>query len=277
MGVVPTKKRGQNFVVDPNTVRRIVSTADLSPDDHVLEVGPGLGSLTLGLLDVVSKVTAVEIDTTLAEQLPDTVAAYAPTHAEQLDVISSNALALTGLSTGDPAATPPTAFVANLPYNVAVPILLHVLEVFPTITRVLVMVQAEVADRLAAEPGNRVYGVPSVKARFYGQVQRAGAIGKNVFWPAPNVDSGLVKLTRGTRPWPTDTTARVQLWPIIDAAFAQRRKTLRAALKGHYGSASAAEHALREAGIDPHRRGETLSIGEFIVLAQLPASAEAPH
>lgn len=277
MGVVPTKKRGQNFVVDPNTVRRIVSTADLSPDDHVLEVGPGLGSLTLGLLDVVSRVTAVEIDTTLAEQLPNTIAEYAPTRAEHLSVICSDALALTGSNTEDPAVPPPTAFVANLPYNVAVPILLHILEIFPTITRVLVMVQAEVADRLTAESGNRVYGVPSVKARFYGQVQRAGAIGKNVFWPAPNVDSGLVKLTRGTRSWPTDSAARAQLWPIIDAAFAQRRKTLRAALKGHYGSGSAAEHALREAGIDPQRRGETLSIDEFISLAQLPASTEPPH
>lgn len=277
MGVVPTKKRGQNFVVDPNTVRRIVATADLSPDDHVLEVGPGLGSLTLGLLDVVSKVTAVEIDTTLAEQLPRTVAEYAPTRTENLRVICSDALALTGSAVEDLGANPPTAFVANLPYNVAVPILLHVLEIFPTITRVLVMVQAEVADRLAAEPGNRVYGVPSVKARFYGQVQRAGAIGKNVFWPAPNVDSGLVKLTRGTRPWPIDSAARAQLWPIIDAAFAQRRKTLRAALKGHYGNAAAAENALREAGIDPQRRGETLSIDEFISLTQLPAGTETPH
>lgn len=277
MGVVPTKKRGQNFVVDPNTVRRIVATADLSPDDHVLEVGPGLGSLTLGLLDVVSKVTAVEIDTTLAEQLPRTVAEYAPTRTENLRVICSDALALTGSAVEDLGANPPTAFVANLPYNVAVPILLHVLEIFPTITRVLVMVQAEVADRLAAEPGNRVYGVPSVKARFYGQVQRAGVIGKNVFWPAPNVDSGLVKLTRGTRPWPIDSAARAQLWPIIDAAFAQRRKTLRAALKGHYGNAAAAENALREAGIDPQRRGETLSIDEFISLTQLPAGTETPH
>ena len=246
MGVVPTKKRGQNFVVDPNTVRRSVATADLSPDDHVLEVGPGLGSLTLGLLDVVSKVTAVEIDTTLAEQLPHTVAEYAPTRTENLRVICSDALALTGSAVEDLGANPPTAFVANLPYNVAV-------------------------------PGNRAYGVPSVKARFYGQVQRAGAIGKNVFWPAPNVDSGLVKLTRGTRPWPTDSAARAQLWPIIDAAFAQRRKTLRAALKGHYGTASAAENALREAGIDPQRRGETLSIDEFISLAQLPAGTETPH
>lgn len=277
MGVVPTKKRGQNFVVDPNTVRRIVATADLSPDDHVLEVGPGLGSLTLGLLDVVSKVTAVEIDTTLAEQLPHTLAEYAPTRAENLDVICADALALTGSVAKDLGTNPPTAFVANLPYNVAVPILLHVLEIFPTITRVLVMVQAEVADRLAAEPGNRVYGVPSVKARFYGQVQRVGAIGKNVFWPAPNVDSGLVKLTRGTRPWPTDSAARSQLWPIIDAAFAQRRKTLRAALKGHYGNAAAAENALREAGIDPQRRGETLSIDEFISLAQLPTGTETPR
>ncbi|KXB50299.1 dimethyladenosine transferase [Corynebacterium kroppenstedtii] len=276
VGVVPTKKRGQNFVVDPNTVRRIVATADLSPDDHVLEVGPGLGSLTLGLLDVVSKVTAVEIDTTLAEQLPHTVAEYAPTRAESLSVICSDALAIAGSAAADTGENPPTAFVANLPYNVAVPILLHVLEIFPTITRVLVMVQAEVADRLAAEPGNRVYGVPSVKARFYGQVQRTGAIGKNVFWPAPNVDSGLVKLTRGTRPWPTDSAARAQLWPIIDAAFAQRRKTLRAALKGHYGNAAAAENALREAGIDPQRRGETLSIDEFISLAQLSAGTETP-
>ncbi|MEJ4112663.1 16S rRNA (adenine(1518)-N(6)/adenine(1519)-N(6))-dimethyltransferase RsmA [Corynebacterium kroppenstedtii] len=269
VGVSPTKKLGQNFVVDPNTVRRIVTAADLRDDDHVLEVGPGLGSLTLALLDVAPRVTAVEIDHTLAKQLPHTVATYAPTRVQNLSIIHSDALALTPETSDELAAHPPTAFVANLPYNVAVPILLHVLELFPTMTRVLVMVQAEVADRLAAEPGNRVYGVPSVKARFYGSVKRAGAIGKNVFWPAPNVDSGLVRIDCGTRPWTPDSAARSRLWPLIDAAFAQRRKTLRAALKAHCGGAAAAEEMLRAAGIDPQRRGETLSIDEFITLADI--------
>ncbi len=265
LGVTPTKKLGQNFVHDPNTVRRIVAAAELAPDDHVVEVGPGLGSLTLALLDTVERVTAVEIDSRLAAELPATVAWRAPDFAHRLTVVERDALRVTARDLGEP-----TALVANLPYNVSVPVLLHLLATFPTIRRVLVMVQAEVADRLAADPGSKVYGVPSVKAAFYGDVRRAGAIGKNVFWPAPKIESGLVRIDRfipGEEPWPIDDASRAVVWPLIDAAFAQRRKTLRAALSGHYGSGAAAEEALTAAGIDPRLRGERLSVADFVRLA----------
>lgn len=265
LGVTPTKKLGQNFVHDPNTVRRIVAAAQLRADDHVVEVGPGLGSLTLGLLAKAAKVTAVEVDARLAEELPRTVARRASGVRDDLTVLHRDALRV------DASEIPaPTALVANLPYNVAVPVLLHFLATFPTIRRVLVMVQAEVAERLAATPGSKVYGVPSVKAAFYGVVTRAGKIGKNVFWPAPNVDSGLVGIDRhapGSVAWQVDNATREALFPIVDAAFAQRRKTLRAALSGFYGSGAAAEDALRAAGIDPRRRGEKLSVADFCRLA----------
>lgn len=262
LDVSPTKKLGQNFLHDPNTVRMIVAAAGLEDGSgqHVIEVGPGLGSLTLALLDEAEKVTAVEIDPRLAEQLPETVAQRAPHFSEKLTIISRDALKITA----DDIDTP-TALVANLPYNVSVPVLLHLLETFPTITRVLVMVQAEVADRLAAQPGNKIYGVPSVKASFYGNVRKAGNIGKNVFWPAPKIDSGLVRIDC-TRPYPAEL--RTTVFPIIDAAFLQRRKTLRAALAGHYGSAAQAEHALTTAGIDPTLRGEKLSVDNYVTLAQ---------
>ncbi|MBC3186874.1 16S rRNA (adenine(1518)-N(6)/adenine(1519)-N(6))-dimethyltransferase RsmA [Corynebacterium sp. zg-331] len=264
LGVNPTKKLGQNFVHDPNTVRRIVAAAELSPEDRVIEVGPGLGSLTLALLDTVSRVTAIEIDERLAHRLPDTVAAYAPDHAAKLTVVRSDALRITP----EDVPEPPTALVANLPYNVSVPVLLHLLATFPSLRRVLVMVQAEVADRLAADPGSRVYGVPSVKASFYGEVRRAGAIGKNVFWPAPRIDSGLVRVDcRGAdSPWPITEATRGAVFPLVDAAFAQRRKTLRAALAGVYGSAAAAEERLCAAGIDPQARGEKLGVADFVRL-----------
>ena len=265
LDVSPTKKWGQNFLHDPNTIRRIAAAADLSADDHVVEVGPGLGSLTLGLLDEVQHVTAVEIDPRLAGELPSTVAWRAPEHADKLTLLHKDALRIDAEELGEP-----TALVANLPYNVAVPVLLHLLELYPTLKRVLVMVQLEVADRLAADPGSKVYGVPSVKASFYGNVRKAGNIGKHVFWPAPNIESGLVRIDLYP---PRERPAT--LWPLIDAAFAQRRKTLRAALSGFYGSGQAAEQALRAANIEPTQRGEKLSIDDFVRLATVEASLDS--
>lgn len=263
LDVTPTKKLGQNFLHDPNTIRRIVATADLQRDDRVVEVGPGLGSLTLGLLEAVEDLTVVEIDPRLAAQLPDTIAERAPEQAGNLRLIEKDALRIAPGELGEP-----TALVANLPYNVAVPVLLHLLELYPTIRRVLVMVQLEVAERLAAKPGNKVYGVPSVKASFYGTVRQAGTIGKNVFWPAPNIESGLVRIDCfQDAPWPIDDATRKAVFPLVDAAFAQRRKTLRAALSGHFGGGPAAEEALVAAGIDPRLRGEKLAVEDFVRLA----------
>ncbi|WAP57897.1 16S rRNA (adenine(1518)-N(6)/adenine(1519)-N(6))-dimethyltransferase RsmA [Streptomyces sp. S465] len=262
LGVRPTKQRGQNFVIDANTVRRIVRTAQVRPEDVVVEVGPGLGSLTLALLEAADRVTAVEIDDVLAAALPTTVAARLPHRADHFALVHSDALRVTELP--GPA---PTALVANLPYNVAVPVLLHMLGRFPTIERTLVMVQSEVADRLAAAPGSKVYGVPSVKAAWYAHVKRAGAIGRNVFWPAPNVDSGLVSLIRRDEP-PRTTATRDEVFAVVDAAFAQRRKTLRAALAGWAGSAKAAEEALTAAGVSPQARGESLTVEDFATIAE---------
>ncbi|MCQ9348483.1 16S rRNA (adenine(1518)-N(6)/adenine(1519)-N(6))-dimethyltransferase RsmA [Corynebacterium phoceense] len=263
LDVTPTKKLGQNFLHDPNTIRRIVAAADLDRSDRVVEVGPGLGSLTLGLLEAVDEVTAVEIDPRLAAQLPHTVAERAPELAGNLKLVEKDALRVTASDVGEP-----TALVANLPYNVSVPVLLHFLETFPSLRRVLVMVQLEVAERLAAQPGSKVYGVPSVKAAFYGPVRQAGTIGKNVFWPAPNIESGLVRIDCfADAPWPINDASRKAVFPLVDAAFAQRRKTLRAALSGHYGSGAAAEEALVAAGIDPTLRGEKLGVADFVRLA----------
>ncbi|WNI15868.1 16S rRNA (adenine(1518)-N(6)/adenine(1519)-N(6))-dimethyltransferase RsmA [Actinacidiphila sp. ITFR-21] len=261
LGVRPTKQRGQNFVIDANTVRRIVRTAGVRPEDTVVEVGPGLGSLTLALLEVADRVTAIEIDDVLAAALPATVAARLPARAERFALVHADAMTVRALP-----GPPPTALVANLPYNVAVPVLLHMLATFPGIERTLVMVQAEVADRLAARPGNKVYGVPSVKANWYAQVRRAGSIGRNVFWPAPNVDSGLVSLVR--RDPPRTSASRREVFAAVDAAFAQRRKTLRAALAGWAGSAAAAEAALVAAGVSPQARGEALTVEEFAAIAE---------
>lgn len=262
LGVRPTKQLGQNFVIDANTVRRIVRTAGVRPDDVVVEIGPGLGSLTLALLEVAERLVAIEIDPVLAGALPTTVAARLPDRADRFSLVHSDALHVTEVP-----GPPPTALVANLPYNVAVPVLLHMLAAFPTIERTLVMVQSEVADRLAAAPGSKVYGVPSVKAAWYAQVKRAGAIGRNVFWPAPNVDSGLVSLVRRTEPVQTRAT-RDEVFAVIDAAFAQRRKTLRAALAGWAGSPAAAEAALTAAGISPQARGEALTVEQFAAIAE---------
>jgi 16S rRNA (adenine1518-N6/adenine1519-N6)-dimethyltransferase len=261
LGVRPTKQLGQNFVIDANTVRRIVRTAQVGPDDVVVEVGPGLGSLTLALLETAGQVVAVEIDPVLAGALPETVRTRLPERAGRFALVHADAMTLTALP-----GPPPTALVANLPYNVAVPVLLHVLATFPEIRRALVMVQSEVADRLAAAPGSKVYGVPSVKANWYAEVRRAGSIGRNVFWPAPNVDSGLVSLVR--RDPPRTAATREEVFAVVDAAFAQRRKTLRAALAGWAGSAAAAEAALVAAGVAPQARGEALGVGEFARIAE---------
>lgn len=257
----PTKQRGQNFVIDGNTVRRIVAESRITSDDVVLEVGPGLGSLTLALLAVARRVVAIEVDPLLAQALPATIAAHAPDQVDAFEVVLADALRVTEVP--GPA---PTALVANLPYNVSVPVLLHLLGLLPSLERGLVMVQAEVADRLAAGPGSKVYGVPSVKAAWYADVRRAGAIGRNVFWPAPNVDSGLVAWTR--REPPATRTTREQVFAVVDAAFAHRRKALRPSLRDLAGSAEAAEAALREAGIDPMARGEQLRIDDFVRIAE---------
>ena len=265
----PTKQWGQNFVIDPNTIRRIVAAADLAPDEHVLEIGPGLGSLTLGLLDAAAAVTAVEIDPVTAARLPRTAEEFRPERAADLAVLHADAMTLSAeqIDAVRPAsaATGPTALVANLPYNVAVPVLLHALAELPGLRHGLVMVQEEVADRLAAPPGSRTYGVPSAKAAWYAEVRKAGVIGTQVFWPAPRIHSGLVAFTR--REPPVDSVARTDVFAAVDAAFAQRRKTLRAALATWAGSPALAEEALVAAGVDHKARGESLDIAAFARIA----------
>lgn len=315
-GVRPTKQLGQNFVHDAGVVRRIVRAAGVEPGDFVLEVGPGLGSLTLGLLEAGANVVVVEIDDVMAPLLPRTIAEFAPEAVDRLAVRHADALTITGPNDlpvpkslldsdlrsrangnalserdsthnassvesrsdsggaglsgadgDDSGARPtPTKLVANLPYNVATPVLLTLLEVLPSLEDVLVMVQAEVADRLAEPPGTRTYGIPSAKAAWYAEASRAGTISRAVFWPVPNVDSALVRLSR--REPPATTASRQEVFAVVDAAFAQRRKTLRAALSEWAGSAAAAEGALRAAGVDPKRRGETLGIEDFARIAE---------
>jgi len=262
LGVRPTKALGQNFLHDANTIRRIVRVAGVSPGEVVVEIGPGLGSLTLGLLESGARVVAVEIDALLAGALASTVAAHQPDAGGRLTVVQADALRLTELP--DPQ---PSALVANLPYNVAVPVVLHLLESLPSLRHGLVMVQAEVADRLAAPPGSRTYGVPSVKAAWYAAAERAGTVPRAVFWPVPNVDSGLVRLTRRAPPALPDGVARTDVFTVIDQAFAQRRKMLRSALASWAGSPAAAEAVLRAAGIDPTVRGETLDVTAFARIA----------
>ena len=259
LGVRPTKHWGQNFVIDANTVRRIVRLADVGPADVVVEIGPGLGSLTLALLRAAGRVVAVEIDPILAAALPATVAAMAPEYSNRLEVVLADALTVSTLP--DPQ---PTALIANLPYNISVPVVLSLLEAFPTMRKVLVMVQLEVAERLASPPGNKTYGIPSVKAAWYADVRLVGTVSRTVFWPAPNVDSGLVALTR--REPPPTSASRAEVFACIDAAFSQRRKTLRAALAQWAGSAANAEAALRAAGIDPRTRGEQLDVEAFAAI-----------
>jgi 16S rRNA (adenine1518-N6/adenine1519-N6)-dimethyltransferase len=260
----PSKRRGQNFVVDPGTVRRIVRLAGLTSEDVVFEVGPGLGSLTLGLLGAARRVVAVEVDPVLAAELPRTVAARAPRLAGRLEVVTGDAARIAELP-----GEPPSALVANLPYNVAVPVVLHLLGRLPSLARGLVMVQAEVADRMTASPGSRVYGVPSVKLAWFASARRAGPVPRTVFWPAPTVDSGLVAFAR--RPPPSEGVTRAEVFEVIDAAFAQRRKTLRAALARWAGTPSAAEQVLRGAGVDPTARGESLTVADFARVARARA------
>lgn len=258
----PSKQRGQNFVIDPNTVRRIVALAGVQPGEVVLEVGPGLGSLTLGLLEAGAHVVAVEIEDSLAARLARTVAERMPEAADRLTVVNADALRITEL---DPM---PTRVVANLPYNVSVPVILHLLATFEAITAGLVMVQLEVADRLVAPPGGKVYGTPSAKLAWYASSARVGTVPPTVFWPAPNVDSGLVSFTRRE---PPDAVDRQRTFDVIDAAFGQRRKMLRSALSGLFGSSVAAVDALEAAGVDPQARGETLSVTQFAaVVPHLP-------
>ncbi|AKS32729.1 16S rRNA (adenine(1518)-N(6)/adenine(1519)-N(6))-dimethyltransferase RsmA [Mycolicibacterium goodii] len=261
----PRKAFGQNFVHDANTVRRIVSASGVHRNDHVLEVGPGLGSLTLALLDRGARVTAVEIDPLLARQLPTTIADHSHSEINRLTVLNKDILTLLP---GD-LAEQPTALVANLPYNVAVPALLHLLAEFPTIRSVMVMVQAEVAERLAAEPGGKDYGVPSAKVRFYGNVRRHGMVSPTVFWPIPRVYSGLVRIDRyETPPWPMDEAFRDEVFSLIDIGFAQRRKTSRNAFAEWAGGGNESAERLLAASIDPARRGETLSVNDFVRLLQ---------
>ena len=254
----PSKSLGQNFVIDSNVCTKIVRTAAVGPTDIALEIGPGLGSLTLALLESAASVVAVEIDPRLAGQLPITVANHCE-HPENLTVLNQDALTIEALPVN------PTVLVANLPYNVSVPVLLHLLEKFESLRTGVVMVQAEVADRLAAKPGTKDYGIPSVKAAWWAEVKGAGSVSRSVFWPAPNVDSKLVSFTR--RQTPGDEELRRKVFTIIDAAFAQRRKMLRSALSSLYGSSSAAEEILNRAKIDPTLRGEALEIAGFCAIA----------
>ena len=298
LGLRPSKRLGQNFVIDAGTIRRIVSLAGLDKDGTVLEVGPGLGSLTLGLLGAARRVIAVEVDPVLAAQLPVTVADRAPGLAGRRTVFTPDAMTGGTPAVGTPAVgtpaggTPaevelpgeqPEALVANLPYNVAVPVLLHLLDAVPSISRALVMVQAEVADRMCAPPGSRTYGVPSVKLAWYGTARRAGTVSRSVFWPVPNVDSALVAFDRRPRRRGVGLTqesaassapvSREQVFAIVDAAFAQRRKTLRSALAPVAGSAGAAERLLRAAGVDPSLRGEALGVAQYVRIARAAGQA----
>jgi 16S rRNA (adenine1518-N6/adenine1519-N6)-dimethyltransferase len=298
LGIHPTKRLGQNFVVEPGSVRQIAALAAVRPGDVILEVGPGLGSLTLALLEAVVKaagpvtdgvcgtalphgagvppigpgpvpmrLVAVEIDPVLAAELPKTIAQRAPEIADRMTVLTADALAIVEKDVGVPA---PTVLAANLPYNVAVPVVLHLLAALPSLERGVVMVQAEVADRMCAGPGSRVYGVPSAKLAWYADARLAGTVPRTVFWPVPNVDSKLVAFTR--RDPPPTTASRQEVFAVIDAAFGQRRKTLRAALATWAGSPTRAEEALRAAGVDPGARGEALTVAEFARIAQFDRS-----
>ena len=272
----PRKALGQNFVHDANTLRRIVSSSGITKSDHVLEVGPGLGSLTLALLDRGAAVTAVEIDPLLAARLPKTVAEHSHSEIHRLTVINHDVLTLHPSDLTDQ----PTAVVANLPYNIAVPALLHLFSEFPTIRTAMVMVQSEVAERLAAEPGGKEYGVPSVKIRFFGNVRRYGMVSPTVFWPIPRVYSGLVRVDRHeTTPWPQDDSFRRQVFNLVDIGFAQRRKTARNAFMEWAGSGNESAERLLSASIDPARRGETLTVADFVRLLQRSGTAvtEAPQ
>lgn len=256
----PSKSLGQNFVHDANVCRKIVRTAGVTSEDIALEIGPGLGSLTLAMLEEAQSVIAVEIDPRLAQQLPVTAAAHS-NRAQELTVMNQDALTLRDLP------VKPTILVANLPYNVSVPVFLHLLEILPSLRSGVIMVQAEVADRLAAQPNSKEYGIPSVKAAWWADVNGAGSVSRNIFWPQPNVDSKLVAFTR--RATPGDEELRKKVFALIDLAFAQRRKMLRSALSSMFGGSAAAEEVLLRAGIDPTLRGESLDINSFCAIAKL--------
>ena len=258
LGVTPTKKLGQNFVHDANTIRRIVSIAGVGEGDHVLEVGPGLGSLTLGLVESGAKVSVIEIDPRLAGALPGTLEKYFP--GSNVTIITADALTVSDVP-GEP-----TALVANLPYNTSVPITLHLLASLPTLRTVLVMVQAEVAERLAATPGSKAYGAPSVKARWYGTWSIAGAVPRHVFWPVPNVDSLLVKMEHAAPPG--DEALRTVVWDLVDHAFATRRKMVRGALSSYIGADRVSE-VITAAGLSPEARGEQWTLDDFVALARV--------
>lgn len=265
IGIRPTKQLGQNFVIDPNTITRIVRAAELRPDDIVLEIGPGLGSLTLALLGQVQTVIAVEIDERLADQLPQTVREFAPERSAGLTVRHADAMTL------PPLAPAPSALVANLPYNVSVPVLLHVLVTMPTVERALVMVQREVGERLAAAPGSKVYGVPSVKAQWFGDVRVVGSVPRSVFWPEPNVDSVLVRIDR--HPEPKTIVGREAVFATVDRAFGQRRKMLRSALVTPTHDKALIEQALASCSIAATARGEDCSVHEFVCIADAIGTA----
>lgn len=266
----PRKALGQNFVHDANTLRRIVSSSGINKSDHVLEVGPGMGSLTLAILDRGATVTAVEIDPLLAGRLPKTIADHSHSEIHRLTVLNHDVLTLRRAD----LAEQPTAVVANLPYNIAVPALLHLFSEFPTIRTAMVMVQSEVAERLAAEPGGKEYGVPSVKIRFFGNVRRYGMVSPTVFWPIPRVYSGLVRIDRNdAATWPQDEAFRQQVFELVDIAFAQRRKTVRNAFLEWAGSGNESAQRLLSASIDPARRGETLTVADFVRLLQRSGTA----
>ena len=256
----PTKKWGQNFVIDPNTVRRIIEVSGVSAHDDVVEIGPGLGSLTIGLLAAANSVVAVEIDERLATQLPKTISELDAQLAQKLVVLNIDALKLAELPTHA------TKLVANLPYNISVPVILHFLEKFPSIREVLVMVQAEVGERLAARPGSKIYGIPSVKARFYGEVTQVATISRQIFWPVPNVDSVLVRIVRHQES--PDLAMKQQLFSVVDAAFSQRRKTLRSALSSFLGGTGQVDAVLAQAGVDSGLRGEQLDIDAFLAISK---------
>jgi len=260
LDLAPTKKWGQNFVIDPNTVRRIVEISGVTAEDEVVEIGPGLGSLTIGLLAKAKSVVAVEIDERLATQLPKTIHNLDAQLAQKLSVLNQDALKITELP------TVATKLVANLPYNISVPVILHFLEKFPNIREVLVMVQAEVGERLAAGPGSRIYGVPSVKARFYGEVSQVANISRQIFWPVPNVDSVLVRIVRHNEL--PDLAIKEQLFAVVDAAFSQRRKTLRSALSAFLGGSAQVDVVLANAGINSGLRGEQLDIDAFLAISK---------
>jgi len=267
----PTKKLGQNFVIDANTVRRIVKASGVAAGESVVEVGPGLGSLTLGLLEAGASVVAVEIDNRLAGQLPKTVELLQPELIEKdsavLTVILQDAMTVTELP-GDP-----TALVANLPYNISVPVLLRFIELFPGIDKALVMVQAEVGQRIAAEPGSKIYGSPSLKAAWYGRWSTAGMVSRQVFWPVPNVDSILVRFSRAEQPGTEDE--RLATFALIDAAFQQRRKMLRQSLSSVLGDTATASARLEAAGVAPTARGEELTVLDFLRIVRA-AEAQSP-